>query len=70
MGSYVKLKSLLTLSAPTGKWPLELNVIDWGKGPQYDLRRWSDEGKPSKGLTLAREEVLALFKEIREEDLT
>lgn len=64
-----KVKNLLTLPADAGKWHIELNIIDWGKGNQYDLRRWSDEGRMSKGFTLTREEVLALFKDIKEEDL-
>lgn len=64
-----KVKNLLTLPAEAGKWHIELNVMDWGKGNQYDLRRWSDDGRMSKGLTLTREEVLELFKNIKEEDL-
>ena len=64
-----KVKNLLTLPAVAGRWHIELNIIDWGKGNQYDLRRWSDDGRMSKGFTLTREEVLALFKDIKEEDL-
>lgn len=65
-----KIKNLLTLPADDGKWHLELNIIDWGRGNQYDFRRWSDDGRMSKGLTLTRKEILAIFKDIKEEDLS
>lgn len=64
-----KVKNLITLPSKDGKWHIELNIIDWGRGNQYDLRRWSDDNRMSKGLTLTREEVLSLFKDIKEEDL-
>ena len=65
-----KVRNLITLPADAGKWHIELNVMDWGRGEQYDLRRWSDDGERfSKGFTLTREEVLELFKNIKEEEL-
>ena len=63
-----KIKNLITLPAEDGKWHIELNVMDWGRGNQYDLRRWSNDGKMSKGFTLTKEEVISLFH-IKEEDL-
>lgn len=62
------IKNLIKLPADDGKWHIELNVIDWGRGNQYDLRRWSDDGKMSKGFTLTKEEVISLFH-LKEEDL-
>ncbi len=51
------------LSAPgrTG-WTKELNMVAWnGREPKYDIREWSaDHSKMGKGLTLSREEALAL----------
>ena len=63
-----KIRNLITLRAEDGKWHIELNIIDWGRGNQYDLRRWSEDGRMSKGFTLTEKEVIALFN-IKEEDL-
>ena len=63
-----KVKKLLIIPNKEGKWQLELNIMDWGRGEVYDLRRWEGE-RMSKGLTLSKEEVLALIKEMKEEDL-
>ena len=63
-----KIRNLITLPAEDGKWHIELNIIDWGRGNQYDLRRWSEDGRMSKGFTLTEKEVIALFN-IKEEDL-
>lgn len=45
-----------------GGWNLELNMISWGGRPaKYDLRSWSpDHKKMSKGITLTKEELVAL----------
>lgn len=66
-----KIKNILTIPAEAGKWHLELNIMDWGHGDQLDLRRWSDDGKMSKGFTLTKEEAIALFNnhQLKEEDL-
>lgn len=63
-----KIRNLITLPAEDGKWHIELNIIEWGRGNQYDLRRWSEDGRMSKGFTLTEKEVIALFN-IKEEDL-
>ena len=63
-----KIRNLITLPAEDGKWHIELNIIDWGRGNQYDLRRWSEDGRMSKGFTLTKREVIELFN-IKEEDL-
>ena len=43
-------------------WQKELNLISWnGRDPKYDLRDWSaDHEKMGKGVTLSKEELLAL----------
>jgi hypothetical protein len=45
-----------------GGWNLELNMISWGERPaKYDIRSWSpDHQKMSKGITLSKDELLAL----------
>lgn len=66
-----KVKTLINLPPvkETG-WHVELNIMDWGRGNQFDLRKWNEDGtKMTKGLTLQKEEVLTIFKEIKEEDL-
>ncbi len=43
-------------------WTKELNLISWnGRPPKYDLRDWSPgHEKMGRGVTLSREELLAL----------
>lgn len=49
-------------------WSKELNLVSWNdRDPKYDLRDWSaDHSKMSKGITLTREEALALKKLLEE----
>lgn len=51
-----------TLSEGKGGWKLELNLVSWGGRPaKYDLRSWSpDHQKMGKGLTLTKEDLIAL----------
>ncbi len=44
------------------KWRLELNLISWNEKPaKYDIRKWTNgREKMSKGITLTREELIAL----------
>ena len=51
---------LLSQSA-TG-WTKEVNLISWnGRAPKYDIRDWAPgHQKMGKGVTLSREELLAL----------
>jgi hypothetical protein len=50
------------LSTSASGWAKELNLISWNdREPKYDLRDWSaDHEKMGKGVTLSREELLAL----------
>jgi hypothetical protein len=43
-------------------WVKELNLISWNdRQPKYDLRDWSADGaKMGKGVTLTKEELIAL----------
>lgn len=45
---------------------LEINLIKWGSNdPKYDLRRWNDDRtKMTKGITMTKEELLALMDEL------
>lgn len=43
-------------------WKKELNLISWNeKEAKYDIREWSPDGsKMGKGVTLSKEEMIAL----------
>lgn len=46
---------------------LELNLIEWKEGkPQYDLRKW-EGNTPLKGISLQKEDLIALYDVISEE---
>ncbi len=53
----------LGLLAETPKgWNKELNFVKWNDyDPKYDIREWSPDGtKMGKGVTLTKEEIIAL----------
>jgi len=60
--NYEILKQVGVLSTSASGWTKELNLISWNdREPKYDLRDWSaDHDKMSKGITLSKEELLAL----------
>ena len=63
--SYTIEKHFGTVSV-AGSLPLELNLVSFNGAPaRYDLRKWRDkangEHTMQKGITLNREELLALF---------
>jgi hypothetical protein len=59
---YEIVKKIGVLSTSASGWAKELNLISWNdREPKYDLRDWSaDHEKMGKGVTLSREELLAL----------
>ncbi len=59
---YEIVKSLGVVSKSASGWAKELNLISWNdREPKYDLRDWSaDHQKMGKGVTLTKEELLAL----------
>ena len=50
-------------------WNVELNRVSWnGNEPKYDVRLWSpDHTKMGKGITLSKEELIALSKLLTKE---
>ncbi len=50
------------ISESKNGWTVELNSVSWGGRPaKYDIRSWSpDHEKMGKGVTLTKEEILAL----------
>jgi len=59
---YEIIKKIGVLSTAASGWAKELNLISWNdREPKYDLRDWSpDREKMGKGVTLSREDLLAL----------
>lgn len=59
---YEIVNSLGVVSKSASGWAKELNLISWNdREPKYDLRDWSaDHQKMGKGVTLTKEELLAL----------
>jgi hypothetical protein len=59
---YEIIKKIGVLSKSASGWAKELNLISWNdRDAKYDIREWSpDRGKMGKGVTLSKEELLAL----------
>ena len=59
---YEIIKKIGVVSKAGSGWAKELNLISWNdREPKYDLRDWSADGsKMGKGVTLSKEELLAL----------
>ncbi|KAB2952161.1 hypothetical protein F9B85_10130 [Heliorestis acidaminivorans] len=60
-----------TLSEGSKGWKKEVNLISWNdKAPKYDIRDWAPEhAKMGKGVTLTREELIALRDMLNKMDL-
>jgi hypothetical protein len=59
---YEIIKKIGVLSKSASGWAKELNLISWNdRDAKYDIREWSADGvKMGKGVTLSKEELLAL----------
>jgi len=59
---YEIVKQIGVISKAGSGWTKELNLIRWNdREAKYDLRDWSpDREKMGKGVTLSKEELLAL----------
>ena len=59
---YEIVQKVGVLSTSASGWAKELNLISWNdREPKYDLRDWSADGsKMGKGVTLSKDEILAL----------
>lgn len=68
---YEIVKQIGVLSKSSSGWAKELNLISWNdRDPKYDLRDWSpDREKMGKGVTLSREELIALRELLNTIDL-
>jgi len=68
---YEIVKQFGMLSKSASGWAKELNLISWNdRAPKYDNREWSpDREKMGKGVTLSKEELLALKELLNTIDL-
>lgn len=59
---YEIIRKIGVISRGGSSWAKELNLISWNdREPKYDLRDWSADGsKMGKGVTLSKEELVAL----------
>ena len=59
---YEIIKKIGVLSKSASGWAKEFNLISWNdRDAKYDIRDWSADGeKMGKGVTLSKEELLAL----------
>lgn len=60
--TYEITEELGTLGEGNGIWTKELNMVSWNnRAPVFDLRPWSiDHERMSKGITMSKEEIIAL----------
>ncbi len=56
------IKKIGMLSKSNSGWEKQLNLISWNeRDAKYDIREWSPDGeKMGKGVTLSKEELVAL----------
>lgn len=68
---YEIIKKIGVVSKAGSSWAKELNLISWNdREPKYDLRDWSADGsKMGKGVTLSKDELLALRELLNQMEL-
>lgn len=59
---YEILENVGTISSGSKGWNKEVNFISWNdRDPKFDIRDWSDDhSKMGKGISLTKEELIAL----------
>jgi len=65
------IKKIGVLSQTSSGWSKQLSLISWNdRDPKYDLREWSPDGeKMGKGVTLSKDELVALKELLNSMDL-
>ena len=69
---YKIVENLGVISEGNKGWNRELNLIQWNNSttPKYDLRDWApDHLRMAKGITLSKEEMIALRDVLNKIDL-
>lgn len=59
---YEIVRKIGVISKAGSGWAKELNLVSWNdREPKYDIRDWSADGsKMGKGVTLSKDELIAL----------
>ena len=67
---YEIIKKIGVLSKSASGWTKEVNLIRWNdRDAKYDIREWSpDRERRGKGVTLSKEELLALKELLNSSD--
>lgn len=65
-----EINDKVALLSENGDYTCEVNVITYGTGrPKLDIRKWNrTEDKMQKGITLNRDEALALYEALKDFD--
>lgn len=66
-----EINNKIAVLSEKGNYTCEANVISYGDNgkPKLDIRKWNRaEDKMQKGITLNKEEALALFEALKEFD--
>jgi len=68
---YEIIKKIGVLSKSEKDWAKELNLVSWNdREAKFDIREWSpDHEKMGKGVTLSKEELLALEELLNKTEL-
>jgi len=68
---YEIIKKIGVLSKSTSGWTKEVNLMSWNdREAKYDIREWSpDREKRGKGVTLSKDELLALKELLNKTEL-
>jgi hypothetical protein len=68
---YEIIKKIGVLSTSASGWAKQLNLISWNdRDAKYDIREWSPDGeKMGKGVTLSKEELVALKELLKKIEL-
>ncbi|MFA6076274.1 MAG: PC4/YdbC family ssDNA-binding protein [Negativicutes bacterium] len=68
---YEIIENIGTLSSGAKGWTKELNLVSWNDRPaKYDIREWDEtHEKMGKGVTLSKDEAIALKKLLIELEL-
>ena len=63
------VENIGVLSENDKGWRKELNFVSWNeREPKYDIREWDPEhNRMAKGITLTKEEAVALYELLKEE---
>lgn len=63
------VENIGVLSENAKGWRKELNFVSWNeREPKYDIREWDPEhNRMAKGITLTKEEAVALYELLKEE---